>query len=105
MTLLNPTLVVEVLSPSTEEYDRTGKFAAYRRLASLREYVLVAQSRKGIEVFRRDDEGQWMLSESEAGEVKLASVGATLRVEEVYDEVDFTDLPLSDHPWPGDRDD
>ncbi|MDX1532094.1 MAG: Uma2 family endonuclease [Rhodothermales bacterium] len=89
LTLLNPTLLVEVLSPSTAEYDRGDKFAAYRRLPSLREVVFVEQERRSIEVFRRGDEGRWTLYELEGGAVALASVGATLRAEEVYDGVDF----------------
>jgi Uma2 family endonuclease len=63
-TLLNPTLIVEVLSPPTEAYDRGERFAQYRRLASLREYLLIAQDRPRIERYTRQGEGdQWLLTE------------------------------------------
>jgi Uma2 family endonuclease len=82
----NPTLLVEVLSDSTEAYDRGEKFAHYRRLASLREYVLVSQHAPRIEVWRRNEGGRWELAEEvEAGErASLASVGCSLDVDEVY---------------------
>src|SRR5438552_2686042 len=64
-TLLNPTIIVEVLSPSTEAYDRGEKFAHYRRLTSLAEYVLVSQDKARVEHYRRHDSGndQWVLTE------------------------------------------
>src|SRR5512141_3094593 len=63
-TVLNPGLIVEVLSPSTEAYDRGFKFAQYRALESLQEYALVSQSEPRIEIFRRQPSGDWLLSES-----------------------------------------
>jgi Uma2 family endonuclease len=82
----NPTLLVEVLSDSTEAYDRGEKFAHYRRLPALREYVLVSQHARRIEVWRQNDRGRWELAqEAEGGEqAVLASVGCTLAVDEVY---------------------
>jgi Uma2 family endonuclease len=82
----NPTLLIEVLSDSTEAYDRGEKFAHYRRLASLREYVLVSQHAPRIEVWRRNEGGRWELAqEAEAGEhAALASIGCTLDVDDVY---------------------
>jgi Uma2 family endonuclease len=82
----NPTLLVEVLSDSTEAYDRGEKFAHYRRLPSLREYVLVSQHTPRIEVWRKNEGGRWELAqEAEAGEhATLGSVGCTLAVDEVY---------------------
>jgi Uma2 family endonuclease len=83
--IVNPTLVVEVLSDSTEAYDRGEKAAHYRHLPSLREYVLVSQHRPHIEVHRRNDTGRWELYESESGDmVELASVGCSIAVDEVY---------------------
>jgi len=74
--IVNPTLVVEVLSDSTEAYDRGEKAAHYRHLPSLREYVLVSQHRARIEVYRKNDAGRWELYEQESGSlVELASVG------------------------------
>jgi Uma2 family endonuclease len=88
-TLLNPTLVIEVLSPSTEGYDRGKKFVYYRTLESLREYVLVAQDEIRVELFTRQGDGHWLLSE--AGRVdetiSLASIGCELRLADVYERV------------------
>ena len=87
-TLLNPTLLIEVLSPSTEAYDRGGKFAHYRKIASLCEYLLVTQDQPSIERYLRQGE-VWILSETvdiEAS-VLLDSIGCTLSLREVYDKV------------------
>ncbi len=84
-TLLNPLLIVEVLSDSTEAYDRGGKSAHYRQIPSLREYVLVSQHDRRIEVFRRAENGQWALSEYANGtKVELTSIGCSVSVDEVY---------------------
>ncbi len=80
----NPTLVVEVLSPSTEEYDRGDKRQHYQQLASLRDYVLVAQSRRRVEVFSRTA-GEWQHRVYSAGEAAvLPSVDCTFEVDELY---------------------
>jgi Uma2 family endonuclease len=97
-TLLNPTLIVEVLSPSTEAYDRGEKFAQYRRLDSLQEYVLIAQDRRRIERFVRQGESEdWLLTEvSDPTErIALASIGCELALAEVYDKVS---LPKGGNP-------
>lgn len=90
-TLINPTVIVEVLSPSTEAYDRGDKFGHYRTLESLRDYVLIAQDRSRIEHFARQPDGQWLYSAADHLEesVHLASIGCTLRLSEVYDQVAF----------------
>lgn len=82
----NPTVLVEVLSDSTEAYDGGEKFAHYRRIPSLREYVLVGQTKPLIEVFRKNDASQWVLvAEAGAGEqAALESIGCVLKVDEVY---------------------
>jgi Uma2 family endonuclease len=81
----NPVLVIEVLSPSTEAYDRGQKAAHYRRIATLKEYVLVAQDAPRIEVFRRVEGGRWEFLEAGAGEtLTLQSVGCTIAVDEVF---------------------
>lgn len=83
--IVNPTLVVEVPSDSTEAYDRGERAAHYRHPPSLREYVLVSQHRPRIEVCRRNEAGRWELYEYESGShVELASVACTLAVDEVY---------------------
>jgi Uma2 family endonuclease len=94
-TLLNPSLIIEVLSPSTEAYDRGGKFAHYQGLESLREYVLVAQDRCRVEQFVRQTEGQWLYSEvRDPGEtIHLPSIGCDLALSEVYDKVTPRPVP------------
>lgn len=84
-TLLNPTLIAEVLSDSTEADDRGRKFSAYRRLDSLREYVLVAQDRVQVELYARRG-GQWVLSESTGldDRLRLDSIGCELSLSEIY---------------------
>jgi Uma2 family endonuclease len=83
--ILNPIVLVEVLSDSTEAYDRGEKFAHYRRIPSLREYVLVSQREPRIEVHRLNETGHWELHEAGAGEsVALSSLGCQLSVDEVY---------------------
>ncbi len=88
-TLLNPTAIIEVLSPSTEGYDRGKKFAHYRTLDSLKEYLLIAQDEPCIEQYVRQPDGNWLLHE--AGDVTetvaLPSVNCTLKPAEVYDKV------------------
>jgi len=90
-TLLNPTLIVEVLSSSTEAYDRGGKFGHYRKLTSLAEYVLVSQEEAHIEHYMRQSDNQWLLSEAGGLQeiVHLPSINCTLALVEVYEKVVF----------------
>jgi Uma2 family endonuclease len=81
--LLNPTVIVEVLSDSTEDYDRGEKFAHYMTIPSLKEYVLVAQDAPRIEVFRRPERGHWQHVVARAGET-LEIGGRTLSVDAIY---------------------
>ena len=89
-TLLNPTVIVEVLSESTEAYDRGEKFAHYRRLDTLREYVLVAQDKIRVEHFRREGE-EWILSEVSGPDatLHLASIDCHIAVAAIYEKVEF----------------
>ncbi|HXG67483.1 MAG TPA: Uma2 family endonuclease [Blastocatellia bacterium] len=89
-TLLNPTLIVEVLSKSTKDYDRGEKFEHYRTLESFREYVLVAQDRHHVEHHVRQSDNTWLLSETNRIEdtIELVSIGCRLALNEVYDKVD-----------------
>ena len=81
-------LVVEVLTPTTSAYDRGAKFAAYRKLPSLREYVLIDTERLSIDLFRRDYGGHWVLCPSEAGDtVEFARVGLSVPMERLYEDV------------------
>jgi Uma2 family endonuclease len=89
-TLLNPSVIIEVLSPSTEADDRGNKFAHYRRLESLQEYVLVAQDRVRVERFTRQGD-EWLLTELSRLEdtLRLASIGCEMAVREIYAKVAF----------------
>ncbi|MEO5728889.1 MAG: Uma2 family endonuclease [Byssovorax sp.] len=90
-TLLNPCLLVEVLSDSTEAYDRGAKFAHYRAIPSLLEYVLVSQHEHRIEHYRRLDTGQWVLTvyEGDNAAAELPALGCALSLAEVYDKLDL----------------
>lgn len=83
--VVNPKVIVEVLSDSTEAYDRGAKAGHYRQIPSLAEYVLVAQNERLVEVHRKNERGKWELSiEARDGEIELSSVGARFTVEELY---------------------
>ena len=88
-TLLNPMLIVEVLSPTTEAYDRGKKFEHYRRIASLAEYVLVAQDQPRVEQFLRQDSEEWLFRTGTGLEasVSLPSIQCVLALAEIYDKV------------------
>lgn len=88
--LLNPTVIVEVLSPSTESYDRGKKFESYQRIASLMEYVLVSQDVPRVEQFLRQPDGRWLYSETTADStLKLTSIDCELSLSDIYDKVQF----------------
>ncbi|HSO00536.1 MAG TPA: Uma2 family endonuclease, partial [Candidatus Nanopelagicales bacterium] len=88
--LLNPTLIVEVLSDSTEAYDRGAKFAHYRRIPSLRAYVLVSQGERRIELFERIAGDRWELTERVGeGSLPVPSLGVTLDLAEVYSKIEL----------------
>ncbi len=84
--LINPTLIVEVLSPSTEAYDRGQKFCWYRQLSSLREYVLVAQDSVCVERFSKGEDGEWTSTRVEdmADAIDLPAIGCRLHLADVY---------------------
>lgn len=90
-TLLNPTVLVEVLSPSTERYDRIAKSSYYRTLDSLAEHLLVAQDEVRLEQYVKQPDGQWLLFESTSLDaiVELPSIGCSLALRDVYDKVTF----------------
>jgi Uma2 family endonuclease len=91
-TLLNPSVIIEVLSPSTEGYDRGVKFEHYQAIPSLREYVLVASTRQHMDLFTREPDGTWRLSVAAAAgdKLTLTSINCTLTMEQVYAKVDLS---------------
>jgi len=99
-TLLNPTLIIEVLSDATEAYDRGKKFEHYRQIPSFREYLLVSQKEPRIEQFIRQKDGTWNLKESVGlqANLKLESVDVTLRLSEVFAKVQFPPAALRARP-------
>lgn len=90
-TLLNPTVVIEILSPSTEAYDRGEKFFHYQQIESLRQYVLVSQFQLRVEIYTRGADGRWeyqVISGAEA-RLPLTSLEAEISLAEVYRGVDL----------------
>lgn len=84
-TATNPTLLVEVLSPSTEKYDRGDKLAHYKRIPSLREVMLVAHDDRRVDLWRRTTRGWTQVVFHEGQSVQLESRGCSLSVDEIYD--------------------
>jgi Uma2 family endonuclease len=102
--LINPKVIIEVLSPSTETFDRGEKFARYREhLDSLTDYVLVAQSMPLVEHFARQSTGEWVIAATAkdlSEVVGLNSIGCTLRLSEVYDRIVFPETRPEELPEP-----
>lgn len=93
-----PCLIVEVLLPGTEAYDRGGKFALYRRLDSLQEYVLIGSETKTVEVFRRGEDGVWVfIPYGEGDEIELTSVGLTVAMDAIYEDVVLAQSPSQEN--------
>jgi Uma2 family endonuclease len=89
-TMLNPAVVIEILSPSTANYDRTEKWAMYRRIPTLRDYLLVSQNEPRVERYTRyGDQGLWLFGETAGldASIDLESVGCVLRMAEIYERV------------------
>lgn len=91
-TLLNPDVIIEVLSKSTEGYDRGEKFPHYRKIESVKEYVLISQDKNRVEHYRRQADNRWLMSEvSQLQEsLNLPSINCTLLISDIYDKVDLT---------------
>lgn len=94
-TIVNPTLLVEVLSDSTEGYDRGKKFEHYRSIPTFQEYVLISQTAASVEVFSRQPDGNWMLTHVKGLDAKarLQSFDIELSLAEIYYEVQFPEQP------------
>ncbi len=90
----HPALIVEVLSASTAAYDRGLKFELYRRIDSLREYLLIEQDRRHVDLFRREPDGRWLLqSAGPEGSIDLDSVAMRIDLRTIYEDVDFSAAP------------
>ena len=85
----HPALICEVLSESTEAYDRGGKFAAYRTLETLSEYLLIDSRRRSVEVFRRQPDGWLLAPVAPDGQLELISLGLSCAVDALYEDVVF----------------
>jgi Uma2 family endonuclease len=90
-TITNAVMVAEVLSKSTEDYDRGGKFKLFRSIPSFREYVLIDQYEMHVEHFVKTDDNKWILSEYDGADavLKLNCVEFEMRLGDIYDRVDF----------------
>lgn len=103
--VLNPKVIIEVLSPTSEGMDRGGKFAEYREIESLEEYVLVSQNTQRIECFLRQPDGTWLFSAADGLDsiARLRSVEVALPLKEVFTGVEFPPEPPPE-PHPFERD-
>jgi Uma2 family endonuclease len=90
--LLNPKVIFEVLSPSTEYYDRGLKFQRYRKIESLTDYILVAQDQIGIEQYTRGDANTWTLRDYQRAEdvLHIASIGVSVPLSAIYERIEFS---------------
>ncbi len=85
-----PSIIAEVLSPSTEAYDRGGKFAQYRRIESLKEYVLISSEDINVEIFRLNEKGKWELTPYTQGdEIYLTSIDLQFQIEQLYEDINL----------------
>ena len=91
-TLLNPTILIEVLSPSTEAFDRAEKWVHYQEIPSLQEYLLFAQGAPRVDHYLRQDDGSWRYAVTIGldSSVELPTVGCTLTLAEIYEQVTFS---------------
>jgi Uma2 family endonuclease len=94
-TITNPTLIIEVLSPSTQDYDRGQKFEFYRSLPSLRDYLLIHQDSAHVEYFHKEAENRWVLTELKGVDASLTlrSIELTLPLAQIYERVEWTQSP------------
>ncbi len=90
-TLTNPVLIIEVLSPSTADYDKGAKFDHYRTIETLQEYIPVWQDKKRVARYTKRNDGSWVLNDfiGEEAEIILTSIDCRLTTEDIYEKVDF----------------
>ena len=92
--LANPSLIIEVLSDSTEVFDRGDKFRSYRQTPSMKEYIVISQKERCIEQFFKDEKGRWQIADIiTEGTFKLETIPFELSVEDIYRNVVFVDTP------------
>lgn len=98
LTVRHPVLIVEVLSPSTADYDRSRKFRQYQKIAALRHYLLVSQTAWVLEWFRRDEAGQWIytLFSDPTDVLEIPDLGLRLPLADVYDDTDVAPLTVAE---------
>lgn len=91
--IVNPSVIIEILSPSTSNFDRGSKFVSYRKLASLQHYILVSQDLMMIEHYVRQADGTWLLSilENDSASLSLTAIDCDLAITDVYEKIDFHD--------------
>jgi Uma2 family endonuclease len=96
-TLLNPRVLVEVLSPSTEKFDRTEKFDEYKLIESLTDYLLIEQERVRVEHYRRTENNLWTVESYtlRADTFALPGLEITLSLDEIYEGVDVSEAPMA----------
>ncbi len=101
-TILNPAVIIEVLSPGTKDYDRGGKFVLYRQIPSLQEYVLISSMGYSCERFKRQANNQWILTEVKLPTEKIAveTIGFETMLTELYRNVNFTEGENQDNLHP-----
>ena len=90
-TIINPTAIIEILSPTTERYDRGEKFQYYRQIGSFQDYLLIAQDQPRIEGYSRQSDGSWRFTDASGLDARfeIASIRCTLALAEVYERVTF----------------
>ena len=91
-TITNPTVIIEILSPSTMDYDRGEKFGMYRKIPSLKEYVCISSLKVAVEKYTRKGDFQWLLQDfySIDDSIVLESLGITLSIADIYQDIDFS---------------
>lgn len=94
LSLTNPLILVEVLSKSTEEYDRSEKLEHYRSIAALKDVFLVSATEPRVDHHHRLDTGQWLLSTYRQGAISVATLDGAMSLEQIYDKVDFAQEDL-----------
>ena len=90
-SIINPSVVIEILSKSTKDYDRGTKFFLYRSIKSLKEYILIDSTSISVEIFTRQNDNSWILTEFKqlSDSFFIATIGLTLHLKDIYDDVSF----------------